>query len=128
VRARVGLGIALVFGMFSLVRGLDGLERGTAGVTPYGVVTARFNAAYEPLRERLPHHGTIGFVSATNDDLAYVLAHYAFAPSIVRHWPAESVVVAHVETPEAAEPFVARLRAGSELPPDAVVHTVVVPR
>lgn len=128
IRARLGVGIVLVFGLISGARGLHALATGAAGVTSYGVITERFDAQYEALRSSLPARGTIGFVSGTHDDLAYVLAHYDLAPLIVKRWPNEHVVVGHFVDDESARQFLDRQGPGAECPPDAVLHAVVVAR
>lgn len=129
LRAQLGVAIVLVFAVVSGSAGVHDLTTGAGAVTSYGVITARFNEQYEAIRNRLPPRGTIGFVSGSGDDLAFVLAQYDLAPLILKRWPEESVVVGHFETAEAAAGFLARSGPSDRSPPpDSELHAIVVPR
>jgi hypothetical protein len=128
LRARVGVGIVLAFGLVSAPLALDELRSGAAGVTSYGPVTERFNAQYEALRDSLPARGPIGFVSDAPDDLPYVLAHYNLAPLLVKDWGQERVVVGHFGSDEAARRFLQGEGPEGPIPAGATRYAIVVPR
>lgn len=128
LRARVGVGVVLAFGLVSAPLALDELRSGAAGVTSYGAVTERFNAKYEALRDVLPERGPIGFVSDAPDYLPYVLAHYNLVPLLVKDWGQERVVVGHFGTDEAARRFLQGEGPGEPIPAGATRYAIVVPR
>lgn len=128
VRARIAVGIVLLFTLVSGGFALVDLKSGAAGVTNYAAVTARFNLEYQALRSQLPSSGSIGFVTDSNDGLAFVLAHYNLAPLIMRQSAGERVVVGHFESREAASRFLSGAEHTDQIPVGAKLHAVVVRR
>jgi len=109
--------------------GISELATGAAGVTNYASVVARFEVQYEALRGRLPTRGSIGFVTETSDQLAYVLAHYYLAPLIVESGSANAdIVVGHFESRDGSIGFLNRRESALPVPASAELHAIVVKR
>ena len=109
---RAKLGIALIFFMTLLALGTLAGYRAALQRNGAQADAAILNAPrFEGLRSILPHRGTVGYLSDTDELEDYYLTQYFLAPVVVAHDAQQDLVVANVRSPAA----IAKLAAAHNL-------------